>query len=58
MTIRPTGEDTTLTRKHLLALREADATMLREKWKEEDERKKESELEVRGAVVGDDPVPG
>ncbi len=58
MTIRPTGEDTTLTRKQLLALREADATMLREKWKEEDERKKESELEVRGAVVGDDPVPG
>ena len=58
MTIRPTGEDTTLTRKQLLALREADATRLREKWKEEDERKKESELEVRGAVVGDDPVPG
>jgi hypothetical protein len=58
MTIRPTGEDTTLTHKQLLALREADATMLREKWKEEDERKKESELEVRGAVVGDDPVPG
>jgi hypothetical protein len=58
MTIRPTGEDTTLTRKHLLALREAEAIKLREKWKEEDERKKESELEVRGAVVGDDPVPG
>jgi len=58
MTIHPTGEDTTLTHKQLLALREADATMLREKWKEEDERKKESELEVRGAVVGDDPVPG
>ena len=58
MTIRPTGEDTTLTRKQLLALREAEAIRLREKWKEEDERKKESELEVRGAVVGDDPVPG
>ena len=58
MTIRPTGEDTTLTRKHLLALREAEAIRLREKWKEEDKRKKESELEVRGAVVGDDPVPG
>ena len=58
MTIRPTGEDTTLTRKQLLALREAEAIKLREKWKEEDERKKESELEVRGAVVGDDPVPG
>ena len=40
MTIRPTGEDTTLTRKQLLALREAEAIRLREKWKEEDERKK------------------
>jgi len=58
MMIRPTGEDMTLTRKQLLALRDADAIMLRKKWKEEDEREKESELEVRGAAVGDDPVPG
>ena len=58
MMIRPTGEDMTLTRKQLLALRDADATELRKKWKEEDEREKESEFEVRGAAVGDDPVPG
>jgi len=56
--IRPTGEETGLTRKHLLAIREADAIMLRKKWKGEDEREKESELEVRGAANGDDPVPG
>ena len=58
MSIRPTGQTQGLTRKQLLAIREADAIMLRKKWKGEDERKKESELEVRGAANGDDPVPG
>ena len=56
MSIRPTGQTQGLTRKQLLAIREADAIMLRKKWKGENERE-EPELEVRGAAVGDDPVP-
>jgi hypothetical protein len=56
MVIRPTGQTEGLTRKQLLAIREADAIMLRKKWKGENERE-EPELEVRGAAVGDDPVP-
>jgi hypothetical protein len=57
MAFSPSGYDTTLTRRQLLALREADAIMLRKKWEGENERE-EPELEVRGAADGDDPVPG
>ena len=56
MSIRPLGETRTWTRKQLLAIREADAIMLRKKWKGENERE-EPATEVRGAAVGDDPVP-
>ena len=38
MMIRPTGEDTTMTRKALLEAREKEAVRLREKWKIDKER--------------------
>jgi hypothetical protein len=39
MAIRSLGEDTTLTRKQLLQIREADERRLREKWaKEKDDK--------------------
>ena len=38
MMIRPTGEDTTMTRKALLAAREKEAARLREKWKTDKEK--------------------
>ena len=43
MTINPTGEDTTTTRKALLVQREKDAARLREKWKTDKEREVTSE---------------
>ena len=38
MMIRPTGEDTTMTRKALLAAREKETARLREKWKTDKEK--------------------
>ena len=39
MTIKPSGQDRTLTRRELLALRAVEEARLREKWAEREDRK-------------------
>lgn len=38
MTIRPTGEESTLTRKQLLAFRDAEEKRLREQWAKQEKQ--------------------
>lgn len=38
MTIRPTGEESTLTRKQLLAFRDAEEKRLRERWAKQEKQ--------------------
>jgi hypothetical protein len=39
MSLKPSGEDRTLTRRELLALRAVEEARLREKWAEREDRK-------------------
>ena len=48
MTIRPSGEESTMTRKQLLACRDAEAKRLREKWAEWEGRKTSCNITLSG----------
>jgi len=58
MGMLPSGMIETLTRERYMAIRDADAERLRRQWKKREKSEREdNEFEVRGAAVGDDPVP-
>ena len=48
MSLKPSGEDRTLTRRELLALRAGEEARLREKWAEREDRKTSCNITISG----------